>query len=89
MRDKSVNSDIRSLNANNPDYENQSHVSYLEAQRSPIFKRDKRCEMRETRDERRDARNKKQDARNKKQDARNKRRETRCEIRALMVTLDH
>jgi len=49
MRDKSVNGDIRSLNVNNLDYENQSHVSYLEAQRSPIFKRDKRCEKQETR----------------------------------------
>ena len=68
MRDKSVNGDIRSLNVNNLDFENQSHVSYLEAQRSPIFKRDARNKRRETRCERQETRDEMRDARCERQE---------------------
>ena len=42
IRNKIARSDIKSLNANYLDHENQSHISPLEAQRSQIFKRETR-----------------------------------------------
>jgi GTP cyclohydrolase FolE2 len=48
-RYESANSKVKSLHVNHSEYGNQSHISYPEAQRSQIFRREARDERRETR----------------------------------------